>query len=316
LAQLGKGCFGIVYLVEKINTKEKFAMKVLNKEKIFGQNLLKYAITERNILSRNNHPFIVKLNYAFQTSSKLFLIIEYCPNCDLSKHLIQEKRFKEQKAKFYMCELILALEYLHKKDVIFRDLKPGNLLLDKEGHIKLTDFGLSKEGVKDNFYTKSFCGSIGYLAPEILLNQKYGKSVDWYSLGVIFYEMLSGTLPYFTPYKGVILKSKKRVELNIPKFVSKEAAELIKKLLEKNPKERLGNGGRDALEIKDNVYFKDVDWNKVYKKQINPPVFLNHMNNYIKYFNKPKKFVNEELVDISKKRNTVEGWYFINDDKI
>ena len=316
LAQLGKGCFGIIYLVEKINTKEKFAMKVLNKEKIFGQNLLKYAIAERNILSQNNHPFIVKLNYAFQTSSKLFLIIEYCPKCDLSKHLIQEKRFKEQKAKFYMCELILALEYLHKKDVIFRDLKPGNLLLDKEGHIKLTDFGLSKEGVKDNFYTKSFCGSVGYLAPEILLNQKYGKSVDWYSLGVIFYEMLSGTLPYFTPYKGEILKSKKRVELNIPKFVSKEAAELIKKLLEKNPKERLGNGGRDALEIKDNIYFKDVDWNKVYKKQINPPVFLNHMSNYIKYFNKPKKFVNEELMDISKNQNTVEGWYFINDDKI
>ena len=316
LAQLGKGCFGIVYLVEKINTKEKFAMKVLNKEKIFGQNLLKYAIAERNILSQNNHPFIVKLNYAFQTSSKLFLIIEYCPNCDLSKHLIQEKRFKEQKAKFYMCELILALEYLHKKDVIFRDLKPGNLLLDKEGHIKLTDFGLSKEGVKDNFYTKSFCGSVGYLAPEILLNQKYGKSVDWYSLGVIFYEMLSGTLPYFTLYKGEILKSKKRVELNIPKFVSKEAAELIKKLLEKNPKERLGNGGRDALEIKDNVYFKDVDWNKVYKKEINPPVFLNHMCNYIKYFNKPKKFVNEELMDISKSQNTVEGWYFIKNDKI
>ena len=316
LAQLGKGSFGQVYLVEKINTKEKFAMKVLNKEKILRQNLLKYAIAERNILSNNNHPFIVKLNYSFQTSSKLFLIMEYCPNSDLSKHLIKEKRFIESRAKFYICELILALEYLHKKDIIFRDLKPSNILLDKDGHIKLIDFGLSKEGVNDDFNAKSFCGSIGYFAPEILLKQGYGKSVDWYSLGIIFYEMLFGTIPRFTFNKEEIIKNIKKVELNIPNFISKEAAELIKKLLDKNPNERLGGGGRDAMEIKENIYFKDVDWNKIYEKEIKPPNFLNYMNSSIKYFHKPKKFVNEDLLDNNKNQYIVEDWYFERNDKI
>ena len=314
LAQLGKGSFGQVYLVEKINTKEKFAMKVLNKEKILRQNLLKYAIAERNILSNNNHPFIVKLNYSFQTSSKLFLIMEYCPNSDLSKHLIKEKRFIESRAKFYICELILALEYLHKKDIIFRDLKPSNILLDKDGHIKLIDFGLSKEGVNDDFNAKSFCGSIGYFAPEILLKQGYGKSVDWYSLGIIFYEMLFGTIPRFTFNKEEIIKNIKKVELNIPNFISKEAAELIKKLLDKNPNERLGGGGRDAMEIKENIYFKDVDWNKIYEKEIKPPNFLNYMNSSIKYFHKPKKFVNEDLLDNNKNQYIVEDWYFERND--
>ena len=314
LAQLGKGSFGQVYLVEKINTKEKFAMKVLNKEKILRQNLLKYAIAERNILSNNNHPFIVKLNYSFQTSSKLFLIIEYCPNSDLSKHLIKEKRFIESRAKFYICELILALEYLHKKDIIFRDLKPSNILLDKDGHIKLIDFGLSKEGVNDDIYAKSFCGSIGYFAPEILLKQGYGKSVDWYSLGIIFYEMLFGTIPRFTFNKEEIIKNLNKVEINIPNFISKEAAELIKKLLDKNPNERLGGGGRDAIEIKENIYFKDVDWNKIYEKEIKPPNYLNYTNSSIKYFNKPKKFVNEDLLDNNKNQNIVEDWYFERND--
>ena len=116
LAKLGEGSFGIVYLVEKINTKEKYAMKVLNKEKIIDQNIIRYAITERNIMSNINHPFLVKLKYAFQTSYNLFLITEYCPNGDLSQQLNHEKRFKEPRVKFYICELILALEYLHKKD--------------------------------------------------------------------------------------------------------------------------------------------------------------------------------------------------------
>ena len=316
LAQLGKGSFGQIYLVEKINTKEKFAMKVLNKEKILRKKLLKYAITERKILSNNNHPFIVNLNYAFQTSSKLFLIIEYCPNADLSKHLIKEIRFKESRAKFYICELILALEYLHQKDIIFRDLKPSNVLLDKDGHIKLIDFGLSKEGVNDNYYTKSFCGSLGYLAPEILFKQRYGKSVDWYSLGIIFYEMLTGTIPYFTFNKEEILKNTKKVELNIPNFVSKEAGILIKKLLDKNPNKRLGGCGRDALEIKENIYFKDVDWNKIYKKEIKPPNFLNYMNSSINYFNKPKKFLYEDKLDKINNQNLIKDWYFARDDEI
>jgi serine/threonine protein kinase len=128
-----------------------------------NQNLVKYAMTERNVLSITNHPFIVKLNCAFQTADKLFLILDYCPGGDLAEHLARENRFNEERAKIYLCEIILALEDLHKRDIIFRDLKPDNVVLDREGHALLTDFGLSKEGVLDNKGAKSFCGYALYL---------------------------------------------------------------------------------------------------------------------------------------------------------
>lgn len=157
-ALLGKGSFGEVYLVEKKDTCTLYAMKVLSKDKIMLQNLVKYAMTERNVLSVTDHPFMVKLNYAFQSNDKLFLILDYAPNGDLAEHLTRERKFSEERAKIYLCEIILALEDLHKRDIIFRDLKPDNVVLDSEGHALLTDFGLSKEGVLDNKGAKSFCG--------------------------------------------------------------------------------------------------------------------------------------------------------------
>jgi serine/threonine protein kinase len=180
-------------------------MKVLNKDKIMAQNLVKYAMTERNVLSITNHPFIVKLNYAFQSLDRLFLILEYCAGGDLAQHLQKDKRFSEDRAKIYLCEIILALEDLHKRDIIFRDLKPDNVVLDDDGHALLTDFGLSKEGVLDNKGAKSFCGSIAYLAPEMLKRTGHGKSVDWYLLGVLFYEMLVGIPPYFANNKYIFI---------------------------------------------------------------------------------------------------------------
>lgn len=158
-------------------------------------------MTERNVLSFTNHPFIVKLNYAFQTIDRLFLILDYCPGGDLSEHISREKKFEEERAKFYLCQIILAVEDLHKRDIIFRDLKPDNVVIDSEGNAMLTDFGLSKEGVLGNSGATSFCGSVAYLAPEMLKQTGHGKSVDWYLLGVIFYEMLSGMPPFFTDNK-------------------------------------------------------------------------------------------------------------------
>jgi tRNA A-37 threonylcarbamoyl transferase component Bud32 len=153
---LGKGSFGEVYLVQKKDSKMFYAMKVLAKNKLMGQNLVKYARTERNVLSYTKHSFIVGLNYAFQTSEKLFLILDYCPGGDLGSVLTKEKRFDEERARIYLAEVLLALEDLHKRDIIFRDLKPDNVVLDMEGHALLTDFGLSKEGVQDNKGAKSF----------------------------------------------------------------------------------------------------------------------------------------------------------------
>ena len=313
LAQLGKGSFGEVYLVQKINTQEKYAMKVLRKERIFGQNLLKYALAERNILSVTNHPFIVKLNCAFQNTTKLFLILEYCPNGDLGKHLLVEKRFSEERAKFYLCEVLLALENLHQRDIIFRDLKPDNVVLDGEGHCKLTDFGLSKEGVNESKYAQSFCGSIAYLAPEMLKKKGHGKAVDWYLLGVLFYEMLVGCPPFFTRRQEDIFNNIERGELNIPNFVSPAAADLLRKLLERDPSKRLWSIN-DAQEIKNYPYFKDVDWNKVYNKEIKPPTFLDYSKNTINAYNKPRKFINDDLFE-SNNPNKLMDWSFINDEE-
>lgn len=178
IQQLGKGSFGEVFLVQRKTTNNLYAMKVLRKQKIFSQNLIRYAMTERNVLSYIKHPFIVGLNYAFQTASKLFLILDYCPGGDLGSLITKEKIFSDQRAKIYMCELLTALEELHKRDIIFRDLKPENVVIDANGHTMLTDFGLSKEGIIGSQAATSFCGSIAYLAPEILKQQGHGKAVD------------------------------------------------------------------------------------------------------------------------------------------
>ena len=315
LALLGRGSFGEVYLVQKINTKKNYAMKILRKERIMGQNLSKYAIAERNVLSLSHHPFIVKLNYAFQTLTKLFLILEYCPGGDLAKHLSYEKKFEEKRAKFYLCEILLALEDLHKRNIIFRDLKPDNVVLDEEGHCKLTDFGLSKEGIDNNQYTKSFCGSIAYLAPEVLKKQGHGKAVDWYLLGVLLYEMLTGVTPYYDRNKNNLFYNIEQGKLTIPNFVSENAKSLLKGLLQKDPKKRLGGSARDAEEIKEHKFFEDVDWQKVYEKKIKPPKALTVSNNmYI--FNKPKYFADENNLEEIFGDNSLEGWTFINRDEI
>ena len=318
LAQLGKGSFGEVYLVQKINTKEKFAMKVLRKERIMGQNLLKYAIAERNVLSLSNHPFIVKLNYAFQTSTKLFLILEYCPNGDLAKHLLFEKRFSEERAKFYICEVLLALENLHQRDIIFRDLKPDNVVLDSQGHAKLTDFGLSKEGINDNVITNSFCGSIAYLAPEMLKKQGHGKAVDWYLLGVLLYEMLVGITPFFANGKENIFHNIEFEELKIPEFIKEDTASLLRGLLQKDPWKRLGGSIKDAEEIKQHRYFKDVNWDDVYNKRIRPPPVNVFTRNIMHVYQRPRLFANDNYFsgnDYQNDPNMLPGWSFINNEE-
>jgi protein-serine/threonine kinase len=202
LKLLGSGSFGEVYLVREIRTGDLFAMKVLTKHKIFGNNLVRYAKTERDVLSYTKHPFIVSLNYAFQTETKLFLILDFCPGGDLGRILQREGRFSEDRARKYLTEVLLALEDLHKRDIIYRDLKPDNVVLDNDGHAQLTDFGLSKEGVLEgNKGAKSFCGSVAYLAPEMIRKAGHGKSVDWYLLGVLLYEMIVGQPPYFSDSK-------------------------------------------------------------------------------------------------------------------
>ena len=201
IRMLGKGSFGEVFLVQRKSTKKYYAMKVLMKSKIIGQNLIKYAYAEKNVQSTLAHPFIVRLHCSFQTVARLFLILDYCPGGDLGRILQMEKKFTKERTKTYIAEVLLAIQELHNREIIYRDLKPDNVVIDSEGHALLTDFGLSKEGIKDTDFTQSFCGSVAYLAPEVLRKSGHGKSVDWYLLGTLLYEMLVGKPPYFNRNK-------------------------------------------------------------------------------------------------------------------
>lgn len=274
IGRLGRGSFGEVYLVEKLPEGDLYAMKILHKRRIMGQNLVRYARTERDVLSYFSHPFIVSIKFAFQTPEKLYMILEYCPGGDLGSVLKREKKLTEERAKLYLTEIILALEALHKKDIIFRDLKPDNVVLDAEGHAMLTDFGLSKEGVSNNTSAKSFCGSVAYLAPEVLRRQGHGRSVDWYLVGVLLYEMLVGIPPYFSSNKDQMFKNIKNGPLRLPERFSKETRDFIVKLLNKNPTKRLGSGKKDAEELKSHPFFKGVDWKEVLERKqvMTPPV--------------------------------------------
>jgi serine/threonine protein kinase len=216
LAKLGQGSFGQVYLVEKYNIYENgekvltgnlFAMKILNKKQIMGQNLVKYAKTERDVLTYMTHPFIVGLKFSFQTPEKLFLLLDYAAGGNMSRALHKDKRFTEDRGRIYLAEILLALEFLHKKNIIYRDLKPDNIVFDSVGHALVTDFGLAKEGIADDSAAKSFCGSPAYLAPEMLKRSGHGQSVDWYLLGVLLYEMLVGIPPYYSNNKDQLYEN-------------------------------------------------------------------------------------------------------------
>jgi len=308
---LGKGSFGEVYLARYKPTGKLYAMKILNKRKVMAQNLIKYARTERNVLCVTKHPFIVGLHFAFQNSEKLFMIMEYCPGGDLGRLLQKERRLTEDRAKIYAAEIVLALEDLHKRDIIFRDLKPDNVVLDEDGHALLTDFGLSKEGVMDNISAKSFCGSVAYLAPEMLRRSGHGKSVDWYLLGVLLYELVVGQPPYFTNNREQLFKNIQTAPLKLPMFLSADLKNLLIALLNRNPQKRLGAGKIDADEIKAHPWFKGMNWDDVLKRKLKPP----------KPHIKPlptNKVLTDVFFEAGKDNNKLPGWNFKYDgaDKI
>lgn len=263
---LGKGSFGEVYYCKK--GEDEFALKVLNKAQVLGKNVLRYTQTEREVLCLVRHPFIVELKYAFQSSEKLILALEYCPGGDLGYHLSREKRFSEDRARIYLSEIVLALEELHSNHIIYRDLKPDNVVLDSEGHAKLTDFGLAK--ISKTGEAKSFCGSVAYLAPELIQRQVYGAQVDWYLLGVLFYEMLVGIPPFFSCNKDLLFQNIQKAKLKFPKFVSPLAQSLIIRLMDRNPKQRLGARGPD--EVKQHPFFASIDWRAALNRRLRPPI--------------------------------------------
>ena len=265
---LGKGAFGKVVLVYNEELKKYFAMKTLKKAYIKKYQQTKHTKEERKILEKIDYPFIAKLYYAFQNDKKLFMITEYMPGGEMFYHLHLNDHFSEYRAKFYIAELVLAIDHLHKNNILYRDLKPENILLDELGHIKLTDFGLSKimnNIEKEKTYT--VCGTPIYVAPEVLTQQGYNKLVDWWSLGVLLYEFLAGYSPYKEAKYKIDIKIYKK-DLEQDPLISDIAFDLIKKLCTFEPSKRLG---KNVEEIKTHQFFKDIDWVKLEKKEITPP---------------------------------------------
>lgn len=271
LKVVGKGSFGKVLQVRKRDTSRIYAMKVLTKKDIVERREVAHTLSERNVLIQASSPFLVGLKFSFQTAEKLYLVLDYMNGGELFYHLQKETAFSEERAKFYTCELVCALQHLHTYNIVYRDLKPENILLDSNGHIALTDFGLCKENLSFNETTNTFCGTAEYLAPEVLTGNGYGKAVDWWSLGILFYEMTTGLPPFYSENVNLMYKKILHNQLVFPAGFSEKAQSLVTGLLDRDPRTRLGAGPTDALEIRNHPYFSNVDWEKLLKKQVKPP---------------------------------------------
>ncbi|KAF8076149.1 kinase-like domain-containing protein [Lyophyllum atratum] len=273
LKLIGRGTFGKVFQVRKRDTKRIYAMKVLSKKEIVAKKEVAHTIGERKILQRSlDSPFLVGLKFSFQTDSDLYLVTDFKSGGELFWHLQRETRFSEERARFYIAELVLALEHLHKFDIVYRDLKPENILLDATGHVALCDFGLSKADLRSDELTTTFCGTTEYLAPEILLSEQgYSKIVDFWSLGVLLFEMCCGWSPFYAEDTQQMYKNICFGKIRFPKgVIGEDGKQFVKGLLNRNPNHRLG-ASRDAAELKEHPFFKSIDWQALARKQVTPP---------------------------------------------
>lgn len=268
---VGVGGSGRVIQARHKPSGQMRAVKVMSKARLFQQEQrLQRVITEKRILARLRHPFVVSLHWAFQTSTHLFLVLDFCAGGELFFHMLQRGRFEERDAMFYFCEILLGLEYLHSQQVLYRDLKPENCLLDDDGHIRLTDFGLSKDNLTQSALFTSFVGTAGYLSPEMVARQGHGFPLDYYCLGCLLYCLLTGSLPHYEgDYKAMIQRRVKGEPCSFPPWITPDAQRLLNGLLAPDPCERLAST-HGAIEVKDMPWLQEVDWTRVYRREPQP----------------------------------------------
>nr|XP_029143854.1 serine/threonine-protein kinase AtPK2/AtPK19 isoform X4 [Arachis hypogaea] len=269
LKVVGQGAFGKVYQVRRTGTSEIYAMKVMRKDKIVQKNHAEYIKSERDILTKVVHPFIVRLRYAFQTKYRLYLVLDFVNGGHVFFHLYRQGLFREDLARFYAGEIVCAVSHLHANGIMHRDLKPENILLDADGHLVLTDFGLAKE-FTEIARSNSMCGTLEYIAPEIFIGKGHDKAADWWSVGILLFEMLTGKPPFTGGNRQKIQQKIIKDKLKLPAFLSSEAHSLLKGLLQKDARKRLGSGARGSEEIKSHKWFKSVNWKKLEAREIRP----------------------------------------------
>jgi len=282
LKVVGRGSFGKVMQVMKKDTGRIYALKTIRKAHIISRSEVAHTLAERSVLAQINNPFITPLKFSFQSPDKLYFVLAFVNGGELFHHLQKEQRFDINRSRFYTAELLCALECLHGFKVIYRDLKPENILLDYTGHIALCDFGLCKLDMKDEDRTNTFCGTPEYLAPELLLGHGYTKTVDWWTLGVLLYEMLTGLPPFYDENTNEMYRKILQEPLHFPgpEIVPAAAKDLLQKLLDRNPERRLGAGG--AAEIKAHHFFAGIDWRKLLQRKYEPS-FKPNVVSYEKY---------------------------------
>ncbi|KAK0333794.1 Serine/threonine-protein kinase [Friedmanniomyces endolithicus] len=270
LKVVGKGSFGKVMQVMKKDTQRIYALKTIRKQHIISRSEVAHTLAERSVLAQINNPFIVPLKFSFQSPEKLYLVLAFVNGGELFHHLQREQRFDINRSRFYAAELLCALECLHGFGVIYRDLKPENILVDYVGHIALCDFGLCKLDMKDEDKTNTFCGTPEYLAPELLHGQGYTKAVDWWTLGVLLYEMLTGLPPFYDENTNEMYRKILAEPLHFPgpEIVPPAARDLLTRLLDRDATRRLGSNG--AAEIKAHPFFHSIDWRKLLDRKYEP----------------------------------------------
>ncbi|KAJ2765454.1 Serine/threonine-protein kinase Sgk2, partial [Coemansia nantahalensis] len=332
LSTIGKGSYGRVMLARHKDTGKVMAIKVISKSKLRGRpNEIRRVMSERKVLERTvRHPFLVGLQCAFQTQELLFFCLDYVNGGELFFHLQRERRFGENRARFYAAEITSALAYLHGMDVVYRDLKPENCLLDAQGHVRIVDFGLAKEvgpvvwrtegstlySVEESGKTGTFCGTPEYLAPEVLLRQRYGKEVDWYCLGAVLYEMLTGLPPFYDQDNNTMYRRILSEDLRFPAAlpppaacngmlqpgsgniagasVGRYAQDFVFRLMERDPRNRVGHGMFGTENVKRHAFFHGIDWGKIYRQEYAPP-FVPQVSSIFDLSNIDPEFRNEPI---------------------
>uniref|UniRef100_A0A669F2Q4 Protein kinase C n=1 Tax=Oreochromis niloticus TaxID=8128 RepID=A0A669F2Q4_ORENI len=313
---LGKGSFGKVMLAELKGQGLYFAVKVLKKDVVLMDDDVECTMVEKRVLSLAwNNPFLTHLYATFQSKEHLFFVMEYLNGGDLMFHIQDKGRFDLNRATFYAAEIIVGLQFLHSKGIIYRDLKLDNVMLDKDGHIKIADFGMCKENVFGDVKASTFCGTPDYIAPEILCGQKYTFSVDWWSFGVLVYEMLIGQSPFQGDDEDELFESIRSDVPHYPRWISKESKSLLELLFERDPTRRLGVVG----DIRGHAFFKNINWAALERRQVEPP-FKPKVKSPSDHSNFDREFLNEKprlshadknLID-SMDQAAFAGFSFIN----
>lgn len=313
---LGKGSFGKVILAELKGKNEFFAIKALKKDVVLIDDDVECTMVEKRVLALAwDNPFLTHIYCSFQTKDHLFFVMEFLNGGDLMFHIQDKGRFDLFRATFYAAEIVCGLQFLHSKGIIYRDLKLDNVMLDKDGHIKIADFGMCKENVTVDNKATTFCGTPDYIAPEILQGLKYTFSVDWWSFGVLLYEMLIGQSPFHGDDEDELFESIRLDTPHYPRWITKESKDILEKLFERDPLKRLGITGN----IKLHPFFKTINWTALEKREVDPP-FKPKVKSPGDYNNFDREFLSEKprlsysdknLID-SMDQSAFHGFSFIN----